>query len=141
MTSKYAWCGVLMIALSAALAVPAKAQGFPQGFPSGPIVGVPKGAIVGGIVGTAAVLVVATVVIIHYSKKRAITGCVVSGQSGMTLIAEKDKQTYMLSGDTTDIKPGDRMKLQGKKVKPKGPDKTRVWDARRVSKNYGACSP
>jgi hypothetical protein len=139
MTSKYAWCGVLMIALSGALAVPAKAQGFP--FPSGPIVGVPTGAIVAGIAVTAAVLVVATVVIIHYSKKRAITGCVVSGDSGMTLIDEKDKQIYMLSGDTTDIKPGDRMKLKGKKVKPKAPDKTRVWEASQVSKNYGACSP
>jgi len=59
----------------------------------------------------------------------------------MTLIDEKDKQIYMLSGNTTEIKPGDRMKLQGKKVKPKGPDKTLVWEARRVSKNYGACSP
>jgi hypothetical protein len=85
--------------------------------------------------------VVATVVIVHYSKKRAITGCVVSGESGMTLTDEKDKQTYMLSGDTTDIKPGDRMKLKGKKVKPKGPDKTLVWEARQVSKNYGACPP
>jgi len=139
MTSRYAWCGVLIIALSGALAMPAKAQGFP--FPSGPIGGAPSGAIVAGIAVTAATLVVVTVVIIHYSKKRAITGCVVSGQSGMTLIDEKDKQIYMLSGNTTEIKPGDRMKLQGKKVKPKGPDKTLVWEARRVSKNYGACSP
>jgi|HubBroStandDraft_6_1064221.scaffolds.fasta_scaffold394242_2 hypothetical protein len=142
MTSKYAWCGVLIIALGVAVATPAKAQGsgglFPNGFGS---IGPPKGLIVGGILGTAAVLVVATVVIIHYSKKRAITGCVVSGQTGMTLIDEKDKQSYMLSGDTTGIKPGDRMKLKGKKVKPKGPDKTLVWEARQVSKNYGTCSP
>jgi hypothetical protein len=31
--------------------------------------------------------------------------------------------------------------LKGKKVKPKAPDKTLVWEARHVSKNYGACSP
>jgi|SRR5271156_257887 len=140
MISKYACCGVLIVALSGALAVPAKAQGFPQGFPSGPI-GPSAGPIVAGIVGTAAALVVVTVLVIHYSKKRAITGCVVSGQSGMTLVDEKDKQIYTLSGETTGIKPGDRMKLKGKKVKPKGPKKTLIWEARQVSKNYGACSP
>jgi hypothetical protein len=90
---------------------------------------------------TAAALVVVTVVVIHYSKKRAITGCVLAGDSGMTLTEEKDKQIYMLSGDTTNIKPGDRMKLQGKKVKPKAPDKTLVWEARQVAKNYGTCPP
>jgi hypothetical protein len=26
-------------------------------------------------------------------------------------------------------------------VKPKAPDKTLGWEARQVSKNYGACSP
>jgi hypothetical protein len=135
MTSKYAWCGVLMIALGVALAQPAEAQ-----FINGQI-GPSAGPIVAGIVGTAAAVVVVTVLVIHYSKKRAITGCVVPRQTGMTLIDEKDKQTYMLSGDTTDIKPGDRMKLKGKKVKPKGPDKTLVWEARQVSKNYGACPP
>jgi hypothetical protein len=134
MTSKCAWCGVLIVVLGLALAKPAEAQFIGQVGPSG-------GPIVAGIVVTAAALVVVTVVVIHYSKKRAITGCVVLGQSGMTLIDEKDKQIYTLSGDTTDIKPGDRMKLQGKKVRPKDPDRTLVWEARQVSKNYGACSP
>jgi hypothetical protein len=135
MSSKYAWCGVLIVALGVALAKPAEAQ-----FINGQI-GPSAGPIVAGIVGTAAAVVVVTVLVIHYSKKRAITGCVVSGQSGMTLVDEKDNQTYMLSGDTTGIKPGDRMKLKGKKVKPKPPDKALVWEARQVSKNYGACSP
>ena len=135
MTSACAWCGVLIVALGLALAKPAEAQVF-----SGPIA--PSGGpIVAGIVGTAVALVVATVVIIHYSKKRAITGCVVSGQNGMTLMDEKDEQIYMLSGDTTGVTPGDRMKLKGKKVKPKAPDKTLGWEASQVSKNYGACSP
>jgi hypothetical protein len=134
MTSKCAWCGVLIVVLGLALAKPAEAQFIGQVGPSG-------GPIVAGIVVTAAALVVVTVVVIHYSKKRAITGCVVLGQSGMTLIDEKDKQIYTLSGDTTDIKPGDRMKLQGKKVKPKDPDKTLVWEAKKVTNDYGACHP
>ena len=135
MTSKCAWRGVLIVVLGLALAKPAEAQ-----FINGQI-GPSAGPIVAGIVGTAAALVVVTVLVIHYSKKRAITGCVVSGQSGMTLIDEKDKQIYMLSGDTTGIKPGDRMKLKGKKVKPTGPDKTLVWDASEVSRDFGVCQP
>jgi hypothetical protein len=135
MTSKYAWCGVLIVVLGLALVKPAEAQLINgQVGPSG-------GPIVVGIVVTAVALVVATVLVIHYSKKRAITGCVISGESGMTLTDQKDKQTYTLSGDTTDIKLGDRMKLKGKKVKPKGPDKALVWEASQVSKNYGACPP
>jgi hypothetical protein len=35
--------------------------------------------------------------------------------NGNTLAKEKDKQIYALSGDTTGIKAGDRMKLQAKK--------------------------
>jgi hypothetical protein len=134
MRPRCAWCGVLIVVLGLALAKPAEAQFTGQVGPSG-------GPIVAGIVVTAAALIVVTVLVIHYSKKRAITGCVVSGQSGMTIVDEKDKQIYMLSGDTTDIKPGDRMKLKGKKVKQKGPDKTLVWEASQVNKNYGACQP
>jgi hypothetical protein len=72
-----------MIAISGALAVPAEAQIISE--PIGPS----GGPIIGAIVGTAASVVVATVVVIHYSKKRAITGCVISGESGMTLTDEK----------------------------------------------------
>jgi len=136
MTSKYGWCGVLIVVLGVALTKPAEAQ-----IINGQIGPSNGGAIVAGIVVTAAALVVVTVVVIHYSKTRAITGCVISGESGMTITDEKDKQIYTLSGDTTGIKPGHRMKLQGKKVKPKSPDKTLVWEARQVTKNYGACPP
>jgi hypothetical protein len=98
--------------------------------------------IVLAIVGVAAaVVVVVAVVAIHYSKKRAIAGCVSSAGSGMNVTDEKDKQTYALSGNTTGIKPGDRMKLQGKKVKSKGADKTLVWEAKAVAKDFGVCQP
>jgi hypothetical protein len=65
MTSKYAWCGVLIVVLGMALAKPAEAQ-----IINGQIGPTPNaGAIVAGIVVTAAVLVVATVVIIHIRKR------------------------------------------------------------------------
>jgi hypothetical protein len=122
--------GVLIIALGVAFSTPARADSLKT---------TGEHIVIGIVAVTAAVAVVVTVVAIHYSKKRAITGCVNSGANGMTMADEKDKQIYTLSGNTTGIKPGDRMKLQGKKVKPKGPDKTLVWEAKEVTKDFGAC--
>jgi hypothetical protein len=127
------WRGALIVVLSVVLATPAEAQ-------SGKIVN--TGQIVAAIVGVAAALVVVTVVIIHESsKKRTITGCVNSEENGMSVTDEKDKRIYALSGNTAGIKPGDRITLQGKKVRPKGSDKTLVWEAKRVTKDFGACQP
>jgi CDP-diglyceride synthetase len=113
--------------------MPAEAQS------SGKIVS--NGTIAGAIVGVVAGVVVITIVTIHYSKKRTITGCVNSDVNGMTVIDEKDKQTYALSGDTTGIKPGDRMRLQGKKVKSTGAHQPLEWETSKVAKNLGACQP
>jgi hypothetical protein len=59
----------------------------------------------------------------------------------MSIIDEKDKKTYTLSGDTVSIKPGDRTKLQGKKVKLTGPQEPAGWEATKVVKDYGVCQP
>ena len=122
---------VLIITLSFVLCMPLEAQN------SGKIVS--NGTIAGAIVGVAAGVAVVAIVAIHYSKKRTITGCVNSVTKGMTITDEKDKQSYVLSGDTTNIKPGNRMRLQGKKAKSS--DKTLVWEARKVTKDFGVCQP
>jgi hypothetical protein len=122
----------VIIALTVALATPARADKLQT----------TGEEIVAGIVAvSAAVVVVVVVVAIHYSKRRAITGCVISGENGMSVTDEKDKQIYALSGNTTGVKPGDRMRLKGKKVKSKGADSTRVWEARGVAKDFGVCQP
>jgi len=131
MTSKCV-SGVLMIALVAALATPARADTLQSNAHEIEI----------GIVAVVAALVVVVVVAIHYStKKRSITGCVISAANGMSITDEKDKQVYALSGNTTGIKPGDRMKLHGKKLKPNGADKTLVWEATEVTMDFGVCQP
>ncbi len=131
MTSKY-MSVTLMIALSVALATPARADSLKtQG----------DEILIGIIAVTAAVSVVITVLAVHYSKKRSITGCIASAEDRMTVTDENDKKIYALSGNTTGVKPGDRMKLKGKKVKPTGPDKTLVWEATDVSKDFGVCQP
>jgi len=131
MTSKYVSL-VLIIALSLALATPARADKLKTD----------SDEIVIGIVAIAAALTVAiTVLAVHYSKKRSITGCVASVGDGLTVTDENDKKIYALSGNTTGVKPGDRMKLKGKKVKPTGPDKTPIWKATDVNKDFGVCQP
>jgi hypothetical protein len=132
MSQKRIWRGVLIAVLSVALASPARADKLQT---------IGRNIEIGIVAVTAAIAVVVTFVVIHYSKKRTITGCVNSGGSGMTITDEKDRQSYVLSGNTVGVTPGDRMKLTGKRVKPKGPDKNVVWEAKGVSKDLGVCHP
>jgi hypothetical protein len=131
-TKKCFWRGVLIVVLSLVLAAPAKARGFPS-----------VAGIVAAIVGVAAAVVVVIVVVIHESiKKRAIiTGCVKSGENGMSVTDEKDRRIYALAGNTAGIKPGDRVTLQGKKIKSKGANEMLAWEVKKEVKDFGACQP
>jgi hypothetical protein len=131
MTSKYV-SAVLILALAVALATSAWADTLKKD----------SHEIEAGIVAVgAAVAIIVVVVAVHYSKKRAITGCVVSGTNGLRITDEKDREVYALSGNTSNIKSGDRVKLRGKKLKSKGSDKTAVWEAREVTQDFGVCRP
>jgi len=135
------WRASVILGFSFALCMPADAQAPSVGIINGPIGGVTTGEVVGAIVAAVAVVVVVVIVAVHYSKKRTITGCVSSGANGMTLTDEKDHQIYALSSHTESIKPGDRMKLRGKRLKSKGPDKKLVWESKNIIKDYGVCQP
>ncbi len=135
MISKQLWSVVLIATLSLALSSRVAAQ-----TGGGKIVS--NGTIVGVIVGVIAAVVVVAYLVVHESRKqRTITGCVVQGGNGMSLTDEKDKRSYTLSGNTADIKPGDRMSLQGKKIKPKDAGKPLIWETQTISKDFGACQP
>jgi len=130
MTQKHLRRGALVAVLCIALATPAHA-GKLQDEATGIVV-----AIV--VVGLAVTLGVA-VVVVHYSKKRTVTGCVMAGAGGMSVTDERDKKIYMLFGDTATVTPGNRMRLEGKKVKAKSPDKTLIWETTKMSKDFGVC--
>jgi hypothetical protein len=133
MTSRYL-SGVLVIALSCVLCMPAKAD-------SGTIGGVGTGTIVGVVVGVVAVVAVVAIVVIHKtSGKGTITGCVKPAQNGMSVNDEKDQRVYTLSGDTAGVKPGERMTLQGKKIKPNAGNPP-GWEITKVRTDYGVCQP
>jgi hypothetical protein len=85
---------------------------------------------------------VIVVVVVHESRKRGtVTGCVAPGEMryGMSVTDERDKQVYVLSGNTEDIKPGDRVTLQGKKAKPTGANAPLYWEVNKETKDFGPC--
>jgi hypothetical protein len=132
MTRKCFWCGILVVALTVGLATPARANNAETVL-----------IVVVAATAAAAIAVFVTVASVqHRYRKIVITGCVISTEKGMTITDEQDRKLYELSGDTTGVKSGDRVRLLGKKVKPKGSDKTRVWEAREVLKEiarFGHC--
>lgn len=136
MTSKCIWGGVLIIALSFLLASPAKAQNIPGSSLS-------TGQAYAIIIGVVAVVAVVIIVVIHRHKpkKSSITGCVVSGANGMSLTNEKDQRIYALSGDTAGITPGDRVTLQGKKIKSHESGGALGWQTKKIAQDFGACHP
>ena len=132
MTQKFLRRGALIVALCMILAIPTQADQL----------GDDARNVVIGIVAVSVALVVIIVVVVHESrKKRTITGCIISGANGMSLTDEKDKRIYALSGNTADIKPGDRVTLHGKRVHPKSANATLAWQVNNEIKDLGACHP
>ena len=123
-----------MAALCVALATPARAQ-------QNSLNDIGRNIVIGIVAVTAALVVIAVVVVHESTKKRRITGCVTSGDNGMTVVEEKDKRIYALSGNTAGIKPGDRVTLQGKKAKPKDASTPLTWEVKNETKDFGACQP
>jgi hypothetical protein len=134
MTQKVLCRGVFICALCAILAIPVQAQ-------QNSLNNLGRNIAI-GIVAVTAALVVITVVVVHESRrKRTVTGCVASGENVMTVMDEKDKRVYALSGNTADIKSGDRVTLQGKKEMPKGANTPLAWEVNKETKDFGACQP
>jgi hypothetical protein len=131
MIQKRFWCELVIAALLVSAARPARADNRETVL-----------IVVAAVAAAAAIAVVATVASVqHKRKKIVVTGCVVSSEKGMTIKDEEDRKLYALAGDTTAIKPGDRMSLEGRRVKPIGPDRTRAWQTSRVIKDFGVCQP
>lgn len=124
-----------VVALCLALTVPA----FPQsgGFGS---IGPSKGEVIGLSVAAGAALGVGGYLIYRATHKHAsIEGCVISDQNGLSLQNEKDKKTYPLAGDSATLKAGQKVALNGKKVKDSTGKLT--FQVQKVTKDYGACNP
>jgi hypothetical protein len=130
MTQKCFCCGVVIVALTIGLVVPARAVDAEGGL-----------IIVAATMAAAAIAVIVVASVPHRSKKIVITGCVLSGEKGMTITDQEDSKVYLLSGETTGIRPGDRMKLRGRRVRSTASGKTGLWEAKEVLKDFGVCQP
>jgi hypothetical protein len=125
------WRWIFSVVLCLVLASPRRASASEKIGYNGPIVGPIVGAL-------AAVVVVTIVVVYEVRKKRAITGCTASGEGGIVLTDEKDRHAYLLSGNIAAIKPGERMILRGKRIKPNG-GQSLGWEIKEIKQDLGLC--
>jgi len=67
-----------------------------------------------------------------------ISGCAFSGPNGIELRSGGDGQVFSLTGETAAIRPGERVRVSGSKVKHSaGGDRQFTVD--RITRDYGAC--
>jgi hypothetical protein len=93
---------------------------------SGKAIGIGVGAAAGG----AAVLYLA----LHHAG--TVTGCVQSGDDGLTIVDDK-KKTYRLMPGGADLVPGERVELRGKKSSADGAGQS--FQPKKLVKNLGLC--
>ena len=130
MNSRFLWRVAVICALCLSLSTETKADSLET---TGILVVV-------AIAAVATAVVVLTVIAIKQAKNHTITGCVNSGENGMLLTNEKDKHVYVLSGNTTGVKVGERLTLMGKKIKP-NTGAWPVWETKKIGRDFGTCQP
>jgi hypothetical protein len=70
---------------------------------------------------------------------QSLTGCAVSGGSGLELQNQGDQQTYALIGEVAAVKPGERVRVSGKKQKNPG-SAPQQFLVEKLTKDYGSCT-
>lgn len=103
-------------------------------------IGPTKGQVVGVIIGAAGVLGGTTAVLIEvHHKHHTVKGCVSSGANGLQIESD-DKKTYLLTGNTLNIKTDSVLKLHGTKLgKPKHSPGAETFKVEKIKKDYGSC--
>jgi hypothetical protein len=103
-------------------------------------IGISKGQAVGIFVAAGAIAVGIGVIIYFVVRTPpTITGCAVAAPAGLALQTEGGHQTFALLGETAAIKPGDRVKIKGKRQK-KDAAGNRSFLVTTLKKDYGVCS-
>lgn len=137
------------IGLAGCLVILGSAYGFAQVYPGGQTPGGStsttgssgggygsSGAAIGIGVGAA---VGATVAYLALRGRGSLKGCVEEGAEGVMLTDENTKKTYVLSGHSAAIKPGEHVELKGKKKKDDSGALT--FQVSRLVRKNGPCSP
>lgn len=128
---------ILATAIVCALALTASQSATAQF--TGPIGGVTKSDVVwiGVAIGAiGAGIGIGIYYAIHHNHH--LTGCAISGTNGLELQNKGDQETYALVGAVTGIKPGERIRVSGKRVK-KSAGPTPQFLVEQLSKDFGPC--
>lgn len=102
-------------------------------------IGPSNGEVVGIAVGIAAVgaaIGIGTYYAIHHSQ--SITGCILPDADRLQIQSAGDQQIYFLVGELGDLKPGERVRVSGKRVR--NGDVPRQFLVQKVNKHYGLCA-
>lgn len=103
----------------------------------GPSTGEIVGVAVGAIAGTA--VVVGTIVAVNHDH-HTLKGCVSSEPDGLQLTRDSDKKVFSLTGTSTGLKPGEKVKLHGtRQKKRKGTPGNQQFFVEKVTKDLGQC--
>ena len=73
---------------------------------------------------------------VHHN--HSLTGCAASSANGLELQNKGDQQTYALVGAVNGIKPGERIRVSGKRVR-KSAGSTPQFLVEQLSKDFGPC--
>jgi|HubBroStandDraft_5_1064220.scaffolds.fasta_scaffold16240_3 hypothetical protein len=74
-----------------------------------------------------------------FHRDHSITGCTVTMPNALQLQSRDDGKTYDLVGRLAGIKPGERVRIVGRKLK-KTADAPRLFLVEKVSQSFGACT-
>jgi hypothetical protein len=113
----------------------------PSGCPSGnDNIGPGKGAVVAGVAAIAGAAVGTVVLVEVHHKRHFLKGCILSGADGFQLETFSDHKTYILDGDSLNLKPGELVQLHGSRVKRAGSGSaTPVFRIEKLSRDFGPC--
>jgi len=90
---------------------------------------------VGVVIGVGAAIGVGIYFAVHAN--HSVTGCTVAAAGGLQL--QQDQQTWSLVGSIATIKPGERIRVSGKKQK-KSAGTPRPFLVEKLAKDYGSCT-
>lgn len=130
---------LIAVLVSLALLVCAARPADAQGFPSGCIGYCGDGIVIGIVVVAGAIATVGILLAVNHSH-HFLKGCVASGPNGLEL-ETSDSTVYFLAGDQAAIRPGERVKLHGSRMKKAKDGKPgRGFNVSQLKKDYGPCS-
>lgn len=92
--------------------------------------------VIGIVVASVAIVVAIVLVVRHEASYR---GCVSSSPDGLEFTGVGSQTAYQLSGDTTGLRPGELVRLKGKKKSARGSGNHPTLIVTRIGRDYGAC--